>query len=129
MALLPRILEKTGQLDILHANAGTYIGGDLVNANTATISLAFTLACAPSPRLASEGYSMSIKPTGLTSGGSAGPTAFASPSPIRDEFGTSTGTGRLPAIARICSSQSVVIPERNLISNRGSAGAAAYPAS
>ena len=27
--LLPRVLEKTGQLDILHANAGTYVGGDL----------------------------------------------------------------------------------------------------
>jgi ribitol 2-dehydrogenase len=31
--LLPGILEKAGQLDILHANAGTYIGGDLVNAD------------------------------------------------------------------------------------------------
>ena len=35
--MLPRILEKTGQLDIFHANAGTYIGGDLVNADAATI--------------------------------------------------------------------------------------------
>ena len=32
--LLPRILERTGQLDILHANAGTYIGGDLIDADT-----------------------------------------------------------------------------------------------
>ena len=36
-AMLPRILEKTGRLDIFHANAGTYIGGDLVNADAATI--------------------------------------------------------------------------------------------
>ena len=35
--LLPRILEKTGQLDILHANAGIYIGGDLVDADNAAI--------------------------------------------------------------------------------------------
>ncbi|MGY8666712.1 SDR family oxidoreductase [Bradyrhizobium sp. UFLA05-109] len=35
--LLPRVLEKTGQLDILHANAGTYIGGDLVDADGAAI--------------------------------------------------------------------------------------------
>ena len=32
--LLPRALEKAGQLDILHANAGTYVGGDLVDADT-----------------------------------------------------------------------------------------------
>ena len=31
--LLPRVLEKAGQLDILHANAGTYVGGDLVDAD------------------------------------------------------------------------------------------------
>jgi ribitol 2-dehydrogenase len=35
--LLPRVLEKAGQLDILHANAGTYIGGDLVDADTGAI--------------------------------------------------------------------------------------------
>jgi ribitol 2-dehydrogenase len=35
--LLPRVLEKTGQLDILHANAGTYIGGDLVDADSTAI--------------------------------------------------------------------------------------------
>ncbi len=32
--LLPRVLEKAGQLDILHANAGAYVGGDLVDADT-----------------------------------------------------------------------------------------------
>jgi len=36
-ALLPRILEQTGQLDIFHANAGSYVGGDLVDADTAAI--------------------------------------------------------------------------------------------
>lgn len=35
--LLPRVLEKAGQLDILHANAGTYIGGDLVDADSSAI--------------------------------------------------------------------------------------------
>ena len=35
--LLPQILEKAGQLDILHANAGSYIGGDLVDADPAAI--------------------------------------------------------------------------------------------
>jgi len=35
--LMPQILEKAGQLDILHANAGIYIGGDLVDANTDAI--------------------------------------------------------------------------------------------
>jgi ribitol 2-dehydrogenase len=35
--LLPNILERAGQLDILHANAGTYLGGDLVDADTAAI--------------------------------------------------------------------------------------------
>ncbi len=36
-ALIPRILEKAGRIDILHANAGTYIGGDLVDADTGAI--------------------------------------------------------------------------------------------
>ncbi len=36
-SLLPRVLEKAGQLDILHANAGTYVGGDLVDADTMAI--------------------------------------------------------------------------------------------
>ena len=31
--LLDRVLSKVGQLDILHANAGTYIGGDLADAD------------------------------------------------------------------------------------------------
>lgn len=35
--LMPRILEKAGRLDIFHANAGTYVGGDLVDADTAAI--------------------------------------------------------------------------------------------
>jgi len=35
--LLPKILEQAGQLDILHANAGTYIGGDLVDADPSAI--------------------------------------------------------------------------------------------
>ncbi len=35
--LLPSVLERAGQLDILHANAGTYVGGDLVDADTAAI--------------------------------------------------------------------------------------------
>lgn len=35
--LMPRILETAGQLDILHANAGTYIAGDLVDADAAAI--------------------------------------------------------------------------------------------
>jgi ribitol 2-dehydrogenase len=35
--LLPGVLDRAGQLDILHANAGTYIGGDLVDADTAAI--------------------------------------------------------------------------------------------
>lgn len=29
--MLPRILERAGHLDIFHANAGSYIGGDLVD--------------------------------------------------------------------------------------------------
>src|ERR1700748_1362120 len=35
--LLPRTIEKAGRLDILHANAGTYVGGDLVDADTGSI--------------------------------------------------------------------------------------------
>lgn len=35
--LLPRVLEKAGHLDILHANAGLYVGGDLIEAETAAI--------------------------------------------------------------------------------------------
>jgi len=36
-SLLPRVLEKAAQLDILHANAGAYVGGDLVDADTGAI--------------------------------------------------------------------------------------------
>src|SRR5262249_2783266 len=35
--LLTQILEKAGQLDIFHANAGIYVGGDLVDADTGAI--------------------------------------------------------------------------------------------
>jgi ribitol 2-dehydrogenase len=35
--LMPQILENAGQLDILHANAGIYVGGDLVDAKTDAI--------------------------------------------------------------------------------------------
>jgi ribitol 2-dehydrogenase len=34
---MPRVLQEAGQLDILHANAGTYVGGDLVDADTVAI--------------------------------------------------------------------------------------------
>lgn len=36
-SLMPRILDLAGRLDVFHANAGSYIGGDLVDANTAAI--------------------------------------------------------------------------------------------
>lgn len=42
-AMVPRILERTGQLDIFHANAGSYVGGDLVDADTAAIDRMLTL--------------------------------------------------------------------------------------
>lgn len=35
--LLPRILERVGHLNIFHANAGTYIGGDLIDAENDAI--------------------------------------------------------------------------------------------
>ena len=35
--LLPQVLEKAGRIDILHANAGIYLGGDLVDAETDAI--------------------------------------------------------------------------------------------
>ena len=31
--MVPAILERAGQLDIFHANAGTYIGGDLLDSD------------------------------------------------------------------------------------------------
>ena len=36
-ALAPRVLGQTGQIDILHANAGTYVGGDLIDGDTGAI--------------------------------------------------------------------------------------------
>lgn len=36
-SMMPGILEKAGRLDILYANAGTYIGGDLIDADPAGI--------------------------------------------------------------------------------------------
>ncbi|CCV16513.1 SDR family oxidoreductase [Mesorhizobium sp. STM 4661] len=35
--LMPRVLETAGQLDIFHANAGTYVGGDLVDSDAGAI--------------------------------------------------------------------------------------------
>ena len=35
--LVPQALEMAGQVDILHANAGTYVGGDLVDADPTAI--------------------------------------------------------------------------------------------
>jgi ribitol 2-dehydrogenase len=42
-SLVPGALEKAGRLDILHANAGTYIGGDLVEAGTDAIDAMLNL--------------------------------------------------------------------------------------
>ena len=36
-SLLPKILQRAGSLDILHANAGSYVGGDLIEADPAAI--------------------------------------------------------------------------------------------
>ena len=36
-SLTPRALKAVGHIDIFHANAGTYIGGDLVDADSAAI--------------------------------------------------------------------------------------------
>lgn len=33
-SMLPRVLETAGRLEIFHANAGTYVGGDLVVADS-----------------------------------------------------------------------------------------------
>jgi len=35
--LVPQVLDRAGRIDILHANAGIYIGGDLVEADTEEI--------------------------------------------------------------------------------------------
>lgn len=42
-SLVPRVLELAGRLDILHANAGLYVGGDLVDADTDAIDRMLTL--------------------------------------------------------------------------------------
>ncbi len=42
-SLVPKALEKMGRIDILHANAGTYIGGDLVDNDTAAIDRVLNL--------------------------------------------------------------------------------------
>jgi ribitol 2-dehydrogenase len=36
-SLVPQVLGKAGRVDILHANAGIYVGGDLVDADTEEI--------------------------------------------------------------------------------------------
>jgi ribitol 2-dehydrogenase len=36
-AMLPRVLALAGRLDILHANAGLYLGGDLIDADSVAI--------------------------------------------------------------------------------------------
>jgi ribitol 2-dehydrogenase len=36
-SLVPRAIEKTGRIDIFHANAGIYVGGDLVDADNTAI--------------------------------------------------------------------------------------------
>ncbi|MGJ4998724.1 SDR family oxidoreductase [Bradyrhizobium sp. HKCCYLS3077] len=41
--LLPRVLQSAGRLDIFHANAGSYLGGDLVDAQTDAIDRMLTL--------------------------------------------------------------------------------------
>ncbi|MDT8895009.1 SDR family oxidoreductase [Halomonas sp. I1] len=41
--LLSRVLEKTGQLDIFHANAGSYIGGDLLDTDPDAIDRMISL--------------------------------------------------------------------------------------
>lgn len=42
-SMVPRVLELAGRLDILHANAGLYVGGDLVDADTDAIDRMLTL--------------------------------------------------------------------------------------
>lgn len=41
--LLPQVLAAAGRLDIFHANAGTYVGGDLVDAEPGDIDRMLTL--------------------------------------------------------------------------------------
>jgi ribitol 2-dehydrogenase len=42
-SLVPGVIERAGRLDILHANAGTYIGGDLIEASTDAIDAMLNL--------------------------------------------------------------------------------------
>lgn len=41
--MVPQILDTTVQLDIFHANAGLYLGGDLVDADTDAIDRTLNL--------------------------------------------------------------------------------------
>ena len=41
--LMPKILETAGQLDIFHANAGLYLGGDLIDADNDAIDRTLNL--------------------------------------------------------------------------------------
>ena len=42
-SLLPRVLEKAHPIDIFHANAGLYVGGDLIDADSAVIDRVLNL--------------------------------------------------------------------------------------
>jgi ribitol 2-dehydrogenase len=42
-SLLPRVLEKEGPIDIFHANAGLYVGGDLIDADSTVIDRVLNL--------------------------------------------------------------------------------------
>ncbi|RBP11189.1 ribitol 2-dehydrogenase [Roseiarcus fermentans] len=42
-SLVPRALSAAGRIDVFHANAGTYVGGDLVDADAAAIDRMLTL--------------------------------------------------------------------------------------
>ena len=42
-AMVPEVLDRAGQIDILHCNAGTYIGGDLVETTPGEIDRMLTL--------------------------------------------------------------------------------------
>ncbi len=42
-AMVPEILARTGRIDILHCNAGIFIGGELIDTDAATIDRMLTL--------------------------------------------------------------------------------------
>jgi len=42
-SLLPRVLENAGPIDIFHANAGLYVGGDLIDADSTVIDRVLNL--------------------------------------------------------------------------------------